>query len=127
MYLFHQGLITEFPFSLLYQASINSLQLVRMTAATKNFDQIAPILIYLHWLPIHARAVFKVLRLTDKTMHGLAPSYVLDLILTNPPSRHLRLAGSVYLSIPTYHKKSADFKSFSHRGCYLWKQSSCRY
>ena len=44
---------------------IRSLQSVQNTAAriftlTKKFDHITPVLIQLHWLPVHFRIPFKV-------------------------------------------------------------------
>ena len=49
--------------------ALNKLQLVINTAAriltrTPKFDQITPVLASLHWLPVKARADFKVLLLT---------------------------------------------------------------
>ena len=66
--------------------ALNKLQLVLNTAAriltrTKKFDHINPVLASLHWLPVKARADFKVLLLTYTAFHGLAPTYVSDLVL----------------------------------------------
>ena len=51
--------------------ALNKLQLVLNTAAriltrTQTFDHITPVLASLHWLPVKARADFKVLLLTYK-------------------------------------------------------------
>ena len=63
--------------------ALNKLQLVLNTAAriltrTPKFDHITPMLASLHWLPVKARADFKVLLLTYKALHGLAPTYLSD-------------------------------------------------
>ena len=38
----------------------------------------------LHWLPIKYRIQFKILLITFKAIHGLAPSYIVDLICVKP-------------------------------------------
>ena len=72
----------------------NKLQLVLHTAAriltrTKKCDHITPALASLHCLPVKARADFKVLLLTYKTLQGLAPTYISDLVLPYIPTRTL--------------------------------------
>ena len=67
--------------------ALNKLQLVLNTAAriltkTKKCDHITPVLASLHWLPVKARADFKVLLLTYKALHGHPPTYLSDLVLT---------------------------------------------
>ena len=47
---------------------------------TKKCDHITPVLAFLHWLPDKARVDFKVLLLTYKALHGLAPTYLSDLV-----------------------------------------------
>ena len=41
----------------------------------------------LHWLPVKARADLKVLLQTYKALHGLAPTYISDLVLQYIPKR----------------------------------------
>lgn len=64
---------------------IGSLQSVQNTAArivtlTKKFDHITPVLIQLHWLPVHFRILFKVLLLVYKALNGMAPLYITELL-----------------------------------------------
>jgi hypothetical protein len=73
---------------------LNKIQLVlnravRILTRTKIFDHITPVLASLHWLPVKARADFKVLLLTYKALHGLAPTYIYDLVLPYIPTRTL--------------------------------------
>ena len=42
-----------------------------------------------HWLTVKARADFKVSPLTYKALHGLAPTYLSDLVLPYIPTRTL--------------------------------------
>ena len=46
----------------------------------KIFVNITPVLLQLHWLPVSFRINFKILLLTFKAIHGLAPSYINDLV-----------------------------------------------
>ena len=106
-------------------SSTNSLQLVQNAAAriltrTKKFDHISPVLASLHWLPIHARADFKVLLLTYKILHGLAPSYLSGLITPYNPPCTLHSQDSGLLVIPRVKKKSAGNRAFSYRSPFLW-------
>jgi hypothetical protein len=66
------ALLSDYP-----DKALNKLQLVLNTTAriltrTKTFDHITPVLASLHWLPV--KAYFKVLMLTYKALHGLAPN-----------------------------------------------------
>ena len=51
-----------------------------MTIKTRRTEHITPVLFFLHWLPIEARFDFKILCLTFKALHGLAPGYLADLL-----------------------------------------------
>ena len=93
-------------------STTRSLQLVQNAAArplnrTRKFDHITPILAFLHWLPITSRSNLKVLLLTYKALHGLAPSYLKDLIIPYSPSQSLRSSGAGLLSLPKVKNKSA--------------------
>ena len=52
----------------------------RMITGTKKFSHIMPVLVNLHWLPVDYRVKFKLLCLTYKALHGLAPAYLSDLL-----------------------------------------------
>jgi hypothetical protein len=59
--------------------ALNKLQLVlnmasRILTRTQKLYHITPVLASLHWLPVKAKADFKVLLLTYKALHGLAPT-----------------------------------------------------
>ena len=84
--------------SLLYglpQNVINKLQRVQNSAArlvtrVRGRVHMKPILRTLHWLPIRKRVLFKILLLTYKAIHGLAPQYIMDLLTIYKPVRCLR-------------------------------------
>ena len=44
----------------------------------------------LHWLPIKDRIVFKLLLITYKIRHGIAPDYLAELLIERKPTRDLR-------------------------------------
>ncbi len=52
-----------------------------------KFDHISGVMCDLHWLPVKYGIHFKILLLNFKCQHGLAPSYLRDMICEHiPPS-----------------------------------------
>ena len=112
-------------FSGLPLTTTNGLKIVQNAAArvltrTRKFDHITPILKSLHWLPIQARADFKVLLLTYKALNGLAPSYITSMIQPYIPGRSLRSQDAGYLTVTSFKKKTVGGRAFSHRAPRLW-------
>ena len=73
--------------------SIFKLQRVQNAAArlitnTSGNDHITPVLRSLHWLPVKERMTFKILTLSFKAIHGLAPDYIQSLVTLQCPSRY---------------------------------------
>ena len=83
-------------------------------------DNITPVLASLHWLPVKARDDFKVLLLTYKALHGLAPTYLSDLVLPYLPTRTLRSQDAGLLIVPRISKQTAGGRAFSYRAPFLW-------
>ena len=52
----------------------------RIVTKTRKSDHITPILMQLHWLPVHHRIVYKLLLITYKALNGQAPQYLRNLI-----------------------------------------------
>ena len=67
----------------------------------------------LHWLPVKARADFKVLLLTYKALH--APTYLCVLVLLHIPTRTLRSQNAGLLTVPSISKQTAGGRAFSYR------------
>lgn len=114
-------------FSGLPASATRSLQLVQNAAAriltrTSKYSHITPVLASLHWLPVQARADFKILLLTYKALHGLAPSYLSELLTPYIPPRPLRTLNSHLVVIPSVNKKSIGCRAFSYRAPYLWNR-----
>ncbi|KAJ8252002.1 hypothetical protein COCON_G00213140 [Conger conger] len=64
---------------------LHKVQLVQNSAAriitrTPSIDHITPVLQQLHWLPVKSRIDFKILLLTFKALHNMAPSYLSELL-----------------------------------------------
>ena len=62
-----------------------------------SHDHITPVLQKLHWLPVRYRIMYKILILTYKCIHGLAPLYLQELIQEYKPIRNLRSSSKLNL------------------------------
>ena len=89
----------------------------RILKITQIFDHITPVL---HWLPVKARADFKVLLLTHKALHWLAPTYLYDLVLLYIPTHTLRSQDAVHLTVPRISQLTAGGRAYSYRAKFLW-------
>ena len=97
--------------SLLYGVpayQLEKLQRVQNAAARLIFKEhkfchITPLLQNLHWLPVKFRINFKILLITFKAIHGLAPMYVQDLMSTKLNGRYaLRSSSEILLKSPAW-------------------------
>ncbi len=112
-------------FSGLSVRSISRLQYIQNSAArmltyTKRSAHITPILFNLHWLPVSSRIIYKILLLTFKSLHGLAPTYLSDLLSPYTPSRLLRSSGEELLCVPRSRLSSMGGRSFSVMAPKVW-------
>ena len=94
----------------------------RLLTSCKKYDHITPVLRELHWLPVKYRIHFKILLLTFKALHGIAPSYISDLIKVKHNTRYsLRSNEGVCSMHPKGRmKKSFGDRSFSVAAPTLW-------
>ena len=83
---------------------------------------ITPTLQQLHWLPVLFRVRFKILLLTFKAIHGLAPKYLVDLIHVKSHSCYsLRSNGKLLLEYPGGRmQKTTGDCSFAQAAPALW-------
>ena len=72
----------------------------RLVVKARKFDHVTPILHALHWLPVESRITFKVACLTYKSLHGLSPPYLRDLLKQVKQSRSLRSQNDSILEVP---------------------------
>ena len=107
--------------------ALSRLQLVQNAAArlltrTRRREHITPVLAALHWLPVQYRINFKILLFVFKSIHGLAPSYLADLLRIHTPARALRSADQLVLDIPPSRLKSRGDRAFAVIGPKLWNE-----
>ena len=107
------------------QSALRRLQLVQNAAArlltgTKRREHITPVLADLHWLPVHFRIHFKVLLFAFKSLNGLAPPYITELIEPYRPTRALRSADQSLLVVPTMNLRTKGDRAFSAAAPALW-------
>lgn len=107
------------------QKSLHRLQLVQNAAArlltgTRKFEHITPILQKLHWLPVPYRINFKILLFCFKALHGLAPTYIADLIQVHKPKRTLRSESTNLLVVPRTFRKLRGDRAFTAAAPRMW-------
>ena len=68
----------------------------RLICNLGRFDQITTTLFSLHWLPIRYRIQFKIALFTYKSLNGLSPAYITELLKLK--------------TIPRYNLRSSDDK-----------------
>ena len=97
----------------LSKRAIRQLQYIQNAAArvltrTRKYDHISPVLRSLHWLPVAQRIDFKTALLVYKSLHGLAPKYISDMLETYEPTRTLRTSGRGLLLVPRVRTKQGE-------------------
>ena len=110
----------------LSKGAVRKLQLVQNAAArvltkTKKCEHITPILRSLHWLPVCQRIEFKVLLIVYKSLNGLGPKYMSDLLSPYTPARPLRSAGTSLLITPRVKTKHGE-AAFSYSASCKWNK-----
>ena len=116
--------------SLLYglpTSQINKFQRVQNAAArlitgSSKFCHVTPLFITLHWLPIKFRIYYKIALLTFKCIHGLAPSYLTELIsIKRASSYNLRSNTGIILECSsTIHRVTLGDRAFQQAAPKTW-------
>ncbi len=88
---------------------------------TRTSEHLTPALGSLHWLPVTFRIDFKVLLLIYKSLNGLGPKYIADMLTEYKPNRALRSERSSQLYIPRVHTKQGE-SAFSYYAARNWNQ-----
>ena len=96
----------------------------RMILGLKKYDHVTPALISLHWLPVALRIDFKILVLVYKSLHGLAPTYLCDLVCVKKKNTDMELRSDAWITLIVPKRKNASFgkRAFSYIGPFLWNQ-----
>ncbi len=107
------------------QTALSRLQLVQNAAArllTRNHkrDHITPVLQSLHWLPVRYRVDLKIVLIVYKSLNGMAPSYISDLLIEHNVTRSLRSSNQRLLFIPKTRRKCRGDRAFATTAPRLW-------
>ena len=92
----------------------------RFLTGVHKHEHITPILASLNWLPVRHRVDFKILSFVFRSLNGLAPSYLSELLTLNVLGRCLRSTSSYNLSQPHSRFKSRGDCAFAVVGPRLW-------
>ena len=103
-----------------------------VVTVSPKFCHITPVLKNLHWLPIDLRIEFKILTITYKALHDLAPAYIKNLLKNYYPPRDLRSSKKNLLVVPAFRTNSYGRRAFfcccaasleqsssTHQGCWI--------
>ena len=110
------------PFqSSLLTSNMPSTEVCLLTCLVPRSDHITPVLQDLHWLPVKSRIEFKIALIVYKALNGMAPDYILQLLVTKPTSRYqLRSDDRHLLCIPKTKCKTLGDRAFAHAAPTLW-------
>ena len=92
----------------------------RLISGKRKHEHITPVFVALHWLPIKQRVIYKMLLLTFKALHGLAPAYISELLSSYNPCRALRSGSQNLLNEPKYRLKTYGARSYQCAAPRLW-------
>ena len=92
----------------------------RLVSQTGRWDHITLVLHGLHWLPVRQRVTFKVLLLTYKALHSLAPQYLADLLSWYWLTRSPRSSDSLLLTVPPSWLWTSADRAFASAAPWLW-------
>ncbi len=84
------------------------------------WDHITPVLQSLHWLPVRYRVDFNILLIVYKSLNGMAPSYISDLLIEHNVTRSLRSSNQRLLFIPKTRRKYRGDHAFATTAPRLW-------
>ena len=101
----------------------------RLVVMQGKFCHIIPVLNQLHWLPVSFRINFKILLLTFKAIHELAPSYINDLVKIKPLNLRYRLRSNYGILLSHLNFKTlkhwatvlSSLRRLNSGTIYLWK------
>lgn len=92
-----------------------------------DYDHITPILASLRWLPVVFRIDFKILLLVFKSLNGLVPLYISDLLSPYTLPYTLRSANQLsVLLVPRARLVTEGARAFAVRAPQLWNALSLR-
>ena len=88
----------------------------RLVVRARKSCHITPLLQQLDWLPINRRVEEKILKIGFKSLNGLCPTYLSDLLTKKVHTRSLRSADGHSLAAPICKLRTISDRSFSSVG-----------
>ena len=118
----------DFCNSLLYglpKKLLKKIQMIQNTAARlvyncNRYDHITSVLKQLHRLPVEKRIEFKIIIITFKALHGLAPAYISSLLHFKDSNVFLRSFGMSLLKVPATRQVTYGDRCFQKAAPLLW-------
>jgi len=92
----------------------------RIQTQTSSYDDVTQILFSLHWLPVRARAKYKLLITAFKAVNGQAPKYISNLIQPYVPAKSLRSKKQGRLVKPDLRLDMFGRRSFAYAAPHEW-------
>ena len=104
---------------------LHRLQLVQNNAARlifrkKKSDNVTPLLMQLHWLPVKQQILFKVNLLTLKSLNNLTPTYISELVQEYEPTHALHSSSMNFLAEKCAKLKRSGDRAYPICGPKLW-------
>jgi len=93
-------------------------QAARLVTNTKKRDHITPVLRELHWLPVQARIIFKILTFAFRAVRGTGPAYLRLPVVQS--RRQTRAGAAPQLTYVMSRTKSAGDRAYSVSAPRLW-------
>ena len=106
--------------------SLDKLQRVmnacaRLIMGKRKYDHISDSLQELHWLPVNERSEYKILTITYKALHNMAPEYLSNLISLYSAPRALRSQDKLLLKTHKF-RNNYGARSFKCMAPKLWNE-----
>ena len=98
----------------------------RIVTKTAPREHITRVLKELHWLPDDRRIEYKMLLYTSKTLSGLAPEYLCNMVESYAPDRVPRSVSQNLLVVPRGKHCQYNMKTFAMAAATLWNSLNNR-
>ena len=116
------SLLFGLPDKLIHRLQLLQHRAARLITHNKEHDHITPVMKSLHWLPVRSRVIFKILLLVYKSINGLAPGYLSELIKPYAPESNQLSGMRNRLIEPRTRIVTFGDRAFYKAGPTLWNK-----